>query len=83
MIKNLFAMQEIWVQSLGRDDPLEEGTATHSSVLACKMPRTEEPGELHRICRAAKSQTWLKGQHTHTQPCVVSESMVKFFSVSN
>ena len=38
--------QEIQVQSLGREDPLEEGIATHSSILAWRIPWTEEPGEL-------------------------------------
>ena len=37
-------MQETWVQSLGWEDPLEEGMATHSSILAWKIPWTEEPG---------------------------------------
>ena len=46
---NLPAMQETWVQSLGREDPLEEGTATHSSVLAWKSPWTEEPGGLQFV----------------------------------
>ena len=40
------AMQETWVRSLGREDPLEEGMAIHSSVLAGKVPGTEEPGGL-------------------------------------
>ena len=44
MVKNLPAMQEIWVQSLSREDPLEKGMATHSSVLAWRIPWTEEPG---------------------------------------
>ena len=39
-------MQETWVQSLGREDPLEEGMATHSSILAWEISRTEEPGGL-------------------------------------
>ena len=39
-------IQEIWVQSLGQEDPLEEGMATHSSVLAWRIPWTEEPGGL-------------------------------------
>ena len=39
-------MQETWVQSLGWEDPLEEGKATHSSILAWRMSWTEEPGEL-------------------------------------
>ena len=41
--QNLPAMQEMWVQSLGRGDPLEEDMATHSSVLAWRIPGTEEP----------------------------------------
>ena len=41
-------MQEMGVQSLGGEDPLEEGMATHSSVLAWRIPWTEEPGGLHR-----------------------------------
>ena len=43
MIKNLPAMQETWVQSLGREDPLEKGTATYSSIVAWRIPWTAEP----------------------------------------
>ena len=39
------AMQETWVQFLGQEDPLEKGMATHSSILAWRIPQTEEPGE--------------------------------------
>ena len=39
-------MQEMWIRSLGREDPLEKEVATHSSVLAWEIPWTEEPGEL-------------------------------------
>ena len=46
LVRNLPAMQETWVQSLGQEDPLEEGMATHSSVLAWRIPWTEEPGRL-------------------------------------
>ena len=46
MVKNLPAMQETWSQSLGREDSLEEGMATHSSILACEIPWREEPGGL-------------------------------------
>ena len=46
MVKNPSAMQEIWVESLGREDPLEEGVATHSSTLVWRIPRTEEHGGL-------------------------------------
>ena len=44
--KNLPAMQEIWVQFLGWEDPLEKEMATHSSILAYRISRTEEPGRL-------------------------------------
>ena len=43
MVENPPAMRETWVQSLGWEDPLEEGTATHSSILAWRIPLTEEP----------------------------------------
>ena len=46
MVKSLPAMQEIWVQSLGQEDPLEKGVATHSCTLAWKSPWTDEPGGL-------------------------------------
>ena len=44
MVKNLPAMQETWVPSLGREDPLEEEMETHSSILAWPVSWTEEPG---------------------------------------
>ena len=44
MVKNLPQVQEIWVQSLGWEDHLEKGMATHSSFLAWRIPWTEEPG---------------------------------------
>ena len=46
IIKNLLAMQETWVQSLGQEDTLGHGMATHSSILAWRIPWTEEPGRL-------------------------------------
>ena len=46
MVKNLPAMQETWVQFLGGEDPLENEMATHSSILAWRIPWTEEPGRL-------------------------------------
>ena len=42
-------MQDTWVQSLGGEDPLEEGMATHSSILAWRIPWTEESGRLQAI----------------------------------
>ena len=49
MIKNLPAMQETWVQSLGWEDPLEKEMAVHSSILAWESPWTEEPGRLQSL----------------------------------
>ena len=44
MVKNLPAIQDSWVQSLGQEEPLENGMATHSSILAWRISWTEEPG---------------------------------------
>ena len=49
MVKDLLAVQETQVQSLGWEDPLEEEMATHSSILAWKAPWTEEPGGLRSM----------------------------------
>ena len=49
LVKNPPAMLETWVQSLGWEDPLEKGTATHSSILAWRIPRTKEPGGLQAM----------------------------------
>ena len=46
MVKNLPAMQEIWVPFLDQEDPLEKEMVTHSSILGCRIPRTEKPGWL-------------------------------------
>ena len=48
-VKNLLAMWETRVLSLGQEDPLEEGMATHSSILAWRIPWTEEPGGSQRV----------------------------------
>ena len=52
-VKNLPAMQETWVRSLGQEDPLEKGMAAHASILAWSIPWTEDPGSLPR-----GSQSW-------------------------
>ena len=49
MIKNPPAMQDTWVRSLGQEDALEEDMATHSSILAWRIPWTEEPGGLQSL----------------------------------
>ena len=49
LVKNLPAMRETWIRSPGWEDPLEEGMATHSSILAWGTPSTEEPGRLQSM----------------------------------
>ena len=56
MVQNPAAMQETQVQSLGREDPLEKGMATHTSILAWRNPWTEEPGGL-------QSMGWQRVRH--------------------
>ena len=66
MVKNLPAMQETWIWSLGWEDPLEKGMATHSSILAWRIPRTEEPGGLQLMGSQRVSQDWVT--NTFTSP---------------
>ena len=63
MVKNLPAVQETQVCSPGREDPLEEGMATHSSILAWRIPRTEEPGgaTIHGVEKESDTT-----KHVHT-----------------
>ena len=49
LVKNLPAVQETWVQSLGQEDPLEKEMATHSSILAWEILWTEEPGRIQSM----------------------------------
>ena len=49
LVKNPPTTRETWVRSLGGKDPLEKGKATHSSILAWRIPRTEEPGRLQSM----------------------------------
>ena len=63
IVKNLPAMQETWILSLGQEDPPEKGMVTHSSILAWRIPWTVEPGGLHGV---TKSWTHLSDFHTHT-----------------
>ena len=64
LVKNLSAMRETWVQSLGWEDPLEKGKATHSSILAQRIPWT-----VHGV---VKSQTGLSKFHFHGSQAVLS-----------
>ena len=57
MVKNPPAMRENWVRSLGWEDPLEKGLATHPSVLAWRIPWIEQPGRLHNLWGHKESDT--------------------------
>ena len=63
MVKNLSAKQETWVQSLGQEDPLEEGTATRSSILAWRIPWTEELGGLSCLENPMDREAWWAAVH--------------------
>ena len=72
MVKNLPAMQETWVQSLGWDDPLEKGMATHSSILAWRIPWEEERGRLQSMgCKQPDTIERRTHTHTHTHTHVL------------
>ena len=59
MVKSLPAMQETQILSLGQEDPLEKGIATHSSILAWRSPWTEEPGGLQSMGSQSVGQDWV------------------------
>ena len=62
-VKHLPAMQETWVRSLGQEDPLEKKMATHSSILAWKIPWTEEPGRLESMGSQRVGHDWATSLH--------------------
>ena len=65
-VKNLPAMQETGVRFLGREDPLEKEMATHSSILAWRIPWTEERGRLQSIVSQRVGHDRATNTHTHT-----------------
>ena len=77
LVKNLPATQETWVQSLGWEDPLEKGKATHSSIMAWRIPRT--------VCSpwVTKSWTWLSDFHFHFQRRKKVEVVTDFLFLSS
>ena len=73
VVKNLPAVQEMQEWSLGQEDPLEEGMATHSSILAWRIPWTQEPGGLQSTGPQRVGHDWSDWAHTHTRyTCVYS-----------
>ena len=69
MVKNPYAMleKEMWVQSLSREDPLEGEMATHSNILAWRIPWTEEPGGLQSMGSQRLGHDRSNLTHTHTK----------------
>ena len=67
-VKNLLVAQQIWVQCLGREDPLEKEMAAHSSILAWEIPWTEEPGGLWFMgSQRVKHDLGTKQQQRHSK----------------
>ena len=79
-VKNLLAMWKIWVQSLGREDPLEKGMATQSSILAWRIPWTEEPGGLQSMGSQRVGHIWAT-KHPSPLPVLFWEVIYVTFSV--
>ena len=67
MINSPPAMQETWVWPLGQEDPLEKGIATHSSILAWRIPWTEEPHRLQSMGSPRVRHNWVTNTHTFEQ----------------
>ena len=65
-LKNLSAMQQTWVQSLGVEESPEKGTATHSSILAWRIPWTNEPGRLQSMGLQRVRHDQITNTHTHS-----------------
>ena len=65
MVNNLPATQETWVPSLGWEDPLENGMATHSTILVWRIPRTEKPGRLSKSCKESDTTEATELTHMH------------------
>ena len=67
LVNNTPAMRETWVQSLGWEDPLEEGMATHSSILAWRIPWTQEPGGLQSMASQKVGHSWMTKHSTQLE----------------
>ena len=67
MVKRLPTTRETWVQSLGQEDPSEKGMAAHSSILAWRIPRTQEAGGLQSMgCKELDTTEATEHRHTHS-----------------
>ena len=71
MVKNLSAVWETKVQSLGQEDPLEKGMTAHSGILAWRIPWTEEPGGLQSVGSQRVGHDWVTKTHTHMNKLLI------------
>ena len=77
MVKNLSEMQETPVWSLGREDPLQKGMATHTSILAWRIPWTEETGGLWSTgSQSGPTERLSMNAHTHIFPCLYAPGLL-------
>ena len=77
-VKHPPAMQKTWVQSLGREDPLETEMVTHSSILAWRIPWTEEPGGLQSMGLQRVRHHWVTNTHTEGWSKIRTEESFRF-----
>ena len=79
MVKNLPAMQEMQVWSLGQEDPLDKGMATHSSILSWRIPWSEEPGALQSMELQRVRHDWATNTHTPSWQAHINKLFQKLF----
>ena len=80
MVKNLPAMQETRVQSLGQEDPLEKEMATHSSILAWRIPWTEKPGGLQSVGLWRVRHNWASNTNTQARKTKAFKGKLRSFT---
>ena len=81
MVKNPPVMEETQIWSLGREDPLEKGLVTHFSILAWRIPWTEEPGRLQSVGLQRAGHDWVTNTHTHIYNLIYKNIYNLFFIV--
>ena len=81
MVRNLPAMSETWVCSLGREDPLEKGMAIHSSILAWRIPWAEETGRLKSMGSQRVGHDWVTNTFFHNL-CELTEKICGTFQIT-
>ena len=86
MVKNLPAVPKTWVQPLSQENPLEKKMATHSNILAWRIPQTEEPGRLQSMGSQRIEHNWATNTHsnqTHLPAGIQMAETLSYFPLSN